>query len=110
YDSQFIHNITHKQLSHLSTPTRRSSDLSRRRFCETQPGFAKAFNPPAMEARGIRLQGEHGISRKPIAQGMPGCSGCTCMLVCVLDRKSTRLNSSHQINSYDVFCLYKITS
>jgi hypothetical protein len=56
---------------------------SRRRFCEIQPGFAKTFNPPAMEARGIRLQGEHGISRKPIAQGMPGCSGCTCMLVCV---------------------------
>ena len=47
-------------------------------------GFAKAFNPPATEARGIRLRGELGISRKPIAQGMPGCSGCTCMLVCVL--------------------------
>jgi hypothetical protein len=46
-------------------------------------GFRRTFNPPAMEARGIRLQGEHGISRKPIAQGMPGCSGCTCMLVCV---------------------------
>ena len=45
-------------------------------------GFRKTFNPPAMEAKGIRLQGEHGISRKPIAQGMPGCSGCTCMLVC----------------------------
>ncbi len=55
---------------------------SRRRFCEIQPGFAKTFNPPATEARGIRLRGEHGISRKPIAQGMPGCSGCTCMLVC----------------------------
>src|SRR5690349_15843348 len=37
-----------------------------------------------MEARGIRLQGERGISRQPIAQGMPECSGCTCMLVCVL--------------------------
>src|SRR3954465_13132858 len=37
-----------------------------------------------MEAKGIRLQGEHGISRKPIAQGMPGCSGYTCMLVCAL--------------------------
>ena len=48
----------------------------------TQPGFAKTFNPPATEAKGIRLRGEHGISREPIAQGMPGCSGCTCMLVC----------------------------
>jgi hypothetical protein len=45
---------------------------SRRRFCEIQPDFDEAFNPPAMEARGIRLQGELGISRKPIAQGMPG--------------------------------------
>src|ERR1700704_2724143 len=35
-----------------------------------------------MEARRIRLQGERGISRQPIAQGMPECSGCTCMLVC----------------------------
>src|SRR6266850_4646618 len=35
-----------------------------------------------MEARRIRLQGELGISRQTIAQGMPECSGCTCMLVC----------------------------
>jgi len=40
-----------------------------------------------MEARGIRLQGERGISRQPIAQGMPECSGCTCMLVCAFLRK-----------------------
>jgi hypothetical protein len=37
-----------------------------------------------MEARRIRLQGERGISRQAIAQGMPECSGCTCMLVCAL--------------------------
>ncbi len=42
----------------------------------------RAVNSPAMEARGIRLQGELGISRNTIARGMPGCSGCTCMLVC----------------------------
>src|SRR5689334_13931277 len=41
-----------------------------------------AIRPAVMEARGIRLQGERGISRQPIAQGMPECSGCTCMLVC----------------------------
>ena len=39
-------------------------------------------NPAATEARGIRLRGEHGISRKATAQGMPECSDCTCMLVC----------------------------
>jgi hypothetical protein len=32
--------------------------------------------------RRIRRRGEHGISRKTIVQGMPGCSDCTCMLVC----------------------------
>ena len=37
-----------------------------------------------MEAKGIRLQGELGISRQTIAQGMPECSSCTCMLVCAL--------------------------
>ena len=55
---------------------------SRRRSCEALPGFAWAFNPAATEARGIRLRGEHGISRKTTAQGMPECSGCSCMLVC----------------------------
>jgi len=42
-----------------------------------------ALKPAATEARRIRLRGEHGISRKAIAQGMPECSDCTCMLVCV---------------------------
>ena len=41
-----------------------------------------AIKPAAMEAKGIRLQGELGISRQTIAQGMPACLGCTCMLVC----------------------------
>ena len=41
-----------------------------------------AIKPAAMEARRIRLHGERGISRQPIARGMPECSGCTCMLVC----------------------------
>src|SRR5439155_8214904 len=45
-------------------------------------GLRKIYNPTTMEARGIRLQGERGISRKATAQGMPECSGCTCMLVC----------------------------
>ena len=54
---------------------------NRRRFCE--PNRArKTVNSPMTEARGIRLRGERGISRKTIAQGMPECSDCTCMLVC----------------------------
>ena len=47
-------------------------------------GRANAVNSPMTEARGIRLRGERGISRKTIAQGMPECSDCTCMLVCAL--------------------------
>ena len=42
-----------------------------------------AANSPTTVTRRIRRRGEHGISRKPIAQGMPECSDCTCMLVCV---------------------------
>ena len=55
---------------------------SRRRKIDPT-GFRQSFNPPATEARGIRLRGERGISRQTIAQGMPECSSCTCMLVCV---------------------------
>ena len=55
---------------------------SRRRFFEPNR-VRQAFNPSATEAKGIRLRGERGISRKTTAQGMPECLGCTCMLVCV---------------------------
>src|SRR5258708_19186342 len=37
----------------------------------------------------------------------PGDENCPSDKVHVLDRKSTRLNSSHQIISYAVFCLKK---
>ena len=43
-----------------------------------------AIKPAVTVTRRIRRRGEHGISRKAIAQGMPECSGCTCMLVCAL--------------------------
>jgi hypothetical protein len=44
----------------------------------------KTVNSPAMEARGIRLQGERAISRQTIAQGRPDALRWTCMLVCAL--------------------------
>ena len=56
---------------------------SRRRRCEPDR-VRDAVNSPMTEARGIRLRGELGISRQTIAQGMPECSSCTCMLVCAL--------------------------
>src|SRR5438552_8984797 len=58
---------------------------------------------PAVACMGGVIVGPHGSSRglKVKAQGLsnrrPRC----------LDRKSTRLNSSHQIISYAVFCLKK---
>ena len=40
--------------------------------------------------RGVH-RGEHEVSRKATAQGRPGCSACTCMLVCAfLVRNCTR--------------------
>jgi len=54
---------------------------SRRRFAKLNRAM-RTVNSLAMEARRIRLQGEHGICRQTIARGMPGCFGCTCMLVC----------------------------
>ena len=48
----------------------------------TRPGFRSTVNPSATVTRRIRRRGEHVISRKTIAQGMPDCSDCTCMLVC----------------------------
>jgi hypothetical protein len=56
---------------------------SRRRFLRSPTGRANTTNSPMTEASRIRLRGELGISRKTIAQGMPECSVCTCMLVCV---------------------------
>ena len=46
-------------------------------------GLRGIVNSSAMEARGIRLQGERVISRQTIAQGRPDAPADTCMLVCV---------------------------
>ena len=47
-------------------------------------GRANAVNSPMTEAKGIRLRGELGISRRTIAQGRPDALRWTCMLVCAL--------------------------
>ena len=43
----------------------------------------RATNSPATEARGIRLRGDHGISRKTIAQGKPGVPAHLRSAVCI---------------------------
>src|SRR5258708_29230509 len=54
------------------------------------------------------LQFALGLALATMALAVPGPDFFCCMLAVLwLDRKSTRLNSSHQIISYAVFCLKK---
>src|SRR5205807_9143837 len=85
-----------------SFPTRRSSDLARRATPARRPEVQDAGRPleePQGAERGARPsareEDEHGVDRGP-QQGRRA-----------VDRKSTRLNSSHLVNSYAVFCLKK---
>ncbi len=48
-----------------------------------QVGVDVSQSTPMMGARKPGPQGEPGISRKAIAQGMPDCLRFTCMLVCI---------------------------
>src|SRR5438094_6074579 len=77
-------------------PTRRSSDL----------GGARGGVRPRRRAlaRAPRKAGAGGRSRAPRARA-PGAGGGG--LSARVDRKSTRLNSSHRTISYAVFCLKK---
>src|SRR5438874_7272092 len=57
-----------------------------------------------------RFRGLHALRRYP--NGQERCIACklceaVCPAVCITDRKSTRLNSSHVEISYAVFCLKK---
>src|SRR5207244_9923043 len=93
-----------------SFPTRRSSDLPRLGFTIT---FFKGFSqtPPAL--------GKLPFAPSPtfqLADKLSGVATIKCPTFSrfsnrsnspFIDRKSTRLNSSHQIISYAVFCLKK---
>src|SRR5258708_23672549 len=65
----------------------------------------------SQEARGLPLDARHGEERRPVAGGLERHQAASdARGVLVRDRKSTRLNSSHQIISYAVFCLKKKNS
>src|SRR5688500_20382275 len=76
-------------------PTRRSSDLSHgsHRRIPLQPA--------------ARRVGDAGV---PAAWGVAAVDAPVEALLLGLDRKSTRLNSSHLVISYAVFCLKKKSS
>src|SRR5207244_13113706 len=93
-----------------SSPTRRSSDL----LGAVGSGLAGkaqldqllvAEERAARAACGELAPGEAALRREDHALGKPACARVRANRVGGLDRKSTRLNSSHPITSYAVFCL-----
>src|SRR5258708_11032289 len=68
--------------------------------------ISPSFGEHLVRARVPRLEPGHARSHRWIARGRAR-SEARRAARCVRDRKSTRLNSSHQIISYAVFCLKK---
>src|SRR5687768_17779922 len=85
-----------------SFPTRRSSDLSHRVENITRDGGEFRLTTERGEIRANRVALAAGNANMHLAP-MVG-------LECPIDRKSTRLNSSHGYISYAVFCLKKKTA
>src|SRR5207244_11615999 len=90
-----------------SFPTRRSSDLSDRPCIDV---YTCAPRAPCSEIARSTAARPRSPSWSAVCATQPvNRSGCaaTSWPSSWLDRKSTRLNSSHQIISYAVFCLKK---
>src|SRR5207244_5728865 len=104
-----IHNITiHNYLTHPdlhSFPTRRSSDLLYKYVIKNvakKHGKTATFMPkPLFADNGSGMHTHQSLWKK----NKPLFAGNEYAGLSNLDRKSTRLNSSHQIISYAVFCL-----
>src|SRR5205807_8254688 len=86
-----------------SFPTRRSSDLMSRRQLE-KSGYLKSF--PNLLGCVCALHGTEAEIRRAADRHEAG-GDWTASLAAAEDRKSTRLNSSHLVISYAVFCLKK---
>src|SRR5690349_24944288 len=80
-----------------SFPTRRSSDLQGRGRVPALRAVCRAL------PHGRLGHAEVHVRRSASFTGLSDASQC----LSALDRKSTRLNSSHVENSYAVFCLKK---
>src|SRR5207244_10236548 len=90
-------------------PTRRSSDLCICRSPATASSRAVLFeNVTEIQAKSPSLWAPKVSSTSFSRLPMRFASGpAFCWKIGAKDRKSTRLNSSHQIISYAVFCLKK---
>src|SRR5207244_12944692 len=84
-----------------SFPTRRSSDLHIADFLGLRVRARQLLELDVLEAALRAFRFERQIALARVALGDAGD------FLAVEDRKSTRLNSSHQIISYAVFCLKK---
>src|SRR5690606_39555149 len=102
--------VTSHHLNLHSTPTRRSADLSNSREAFHRDGRAAArtVTDGGQSQRAVvaaqRVQERHDDPRPRAADRVPQRNG-PAVHVQLLDRKSTRLNSSHVKSSYAVFCL-----
>src|SRR5207244_10951039 len=97
----YLSTASHQTLT--SFPTRRSSDLSRAGR-GPQPADANVSGRAGSPAGGNK--GPVEVEEREL-DGNPRRPQCLRRLRVRGDRKSTRLNSSHQIISYAVFCLKK---
>src|SRR5207245_9136654 len=100
---------SHHHVSLHPLPTRRSSDLVAPRRYEKLAGlvvlldrFVRSILP--LQQEGVARNALGGLlcrngTKKPVVDGQ--------RFAFILDRKSTRLNSSHGSISYAVFCLKK---
>src|SRR5437763_9497632 len=84
-----------------SFPTRRSSDLKRRQRMNKLAMFAGVVFALGLTPLPAHAQGREVTGRVTRAVGDVPVGLAT------IDRKSTRLNSSHRCISYAVFCLKK---
>src|SRR2546426_9383554 len=71
--------------------------------------FASCLTSHSFEvsAAAVIAQLSFGLSDQRISSGAPGTGSTLVGFIVFRDRKSTRLNSSHLVISYAVFCLKK---
>src|SRR5207244_7094715 len=93
---------------HHTFPTRRSSDLTPAPE-DSLERFRLHFRHPSFDAKvsSFSIDGEYLRQRRSARKNRHGFSPQVRLNTNDRDRKSTRLNSSHQIISYAVFCLKK---
>src|SRR5207244_11041484 len=100
----FLLSYYHTHLYPHSFPTRRSSDLSR---SSSRANQNMTFDRTTMGVNLITLNTRNKSAALVGRSSHFRISICDLRFAARKDRKSTRLNSSHQIISYAVFCLKK---